>query len=733
MSLDLYLYYALSIEPLDEHAAKIKKLINLSELVKENKVIKNNDVYEHFRNIKMFCPVPTEAYIDIYYSNYNVENHTIKILFYKVNNCELLTSEVVLTNKNILTSIHRTINIQNNLLSEFDTYYTSELVNIMKVMTEPRYYSLTDINVINGLENYPLNNILKTKLYDYQKDNVNWMLNLESNPIKDYINCNKMLYFSDGRIYDYTENIFINNNDRELITLKGGMILDTVGIGKTVQLLCLAVSNMNIKTLILVPDHLEQHWKTEFKKHFNIKIPKCIIILPFKKLINHNVLKYDRLIIDEIHELYTNENYKQMFDICCKTNCKYKWGMTATPFCSQNSIYNILKFLTEKELFYKNIERFSYFYETYYKIFRRNTLENIVNEVKLPNISNSNMLLEFNSNERILYDAETMAHKNSDITSLRKYCCDIMINFSNEFNTISLTEYNNIVINEYKYKYDIENEKLNEYIAYYDNCLLALNETNNVNNNIFKMKNKDELQHNIMHYKSKIEEQQIIVNNRKIAYDYLHSKITEENKICPICLDEICDDTVYDITECGHIYCTECLKHWLAIYNTCAVCKRSINKTKIYTISNLEEIELKYSTKIDKVLNIISTSDNANSKFVIYTQFSELSSKLSFILNKEGIKCIEFDDVNKIEQFRNDNEVCVLILNSVVNASGIDLSFVSNIIIFEPIIGNTIYLKDVEKQIIGRIYRINQTNDINVHRLIIKDTIEEEIYKSALQ
>ena len=75
----------------------------------------------------------------------------------------------------------------------------------------------------------------------------------------------------------------------------------------------------------------------------------------------------------------------------------------------------------------------------------------------------------------------------------------------------------------------------------------------------------------------------------------------------------------------------------------------------------------------------------------------------------------------------------ILILSSVKNASGIDLSFVSNIVIFEPIIGDTLFLRDIEKQIIGRIYRINQTKDINIYRFIIKDTIEEQILKKILE
>ena len=68
--------------------------------------------------------------------------------------------------------------------------------------------------------------------------------------------------------------------------------------------------------------------------------------------------------------------------------------------------------------------------------------------------------------------------------------------------------------------------------------------------------------------------------------------------------------------------------------------------------------------------------------------------------------------------FRN-KELQVLILSSKDESCGLDLSFVSDIIIFEPILGN--YVKDIEKQIVGRIYRINQISECNVHRLIINN------------
>lgn len=753
ISPELYFYYSLSIEPFDNWAITYKKSIDLAQVCNNYPIMKNNDVKNHFKKIGLFCPISTEKFIETCYAEYEKDTHKIKILFYKVLNSELLTPNYIqkAMGKNVLTCLHRTINLQNNLLSDYDKYFDAELDNIITTMEKPRYYNLSNIyvNDVDGkiygnyLTNYPLEEILKIHPYDYQKDNINWMLELEKNPIKEYISADKLLFFSDGRIYNYTSTSFVTNSQRELVTLRGGVILDDVGIGKTFQLLCLAMSDTSINTLIVVPDHLETHWNSQFDKHFNIRLPDFITIVKFSKFAECKLGRYSRLVVDEIHELYSNNSYRNILELMFNTGCKYKWGISATPFPVPNSIYYLLRFLTEKNIHYSNCDRFSYFYDTYYKIFRKNTLENIVSEIKLPNITEHNMILEFNDQERILYDAEVQAKDNCDEYFLRKCCCDIMINFKNKAQIISLSDFNNLILSDYKYKFDIELDKYNKFVEFYNNCIGLLEKIDNQYNNELTKEERDEIKEilnrttkkelfdNINHYKYKIKEQEEIVANRKQAFEYLNNKINDTNKECPICMGEITEGDKYDVPECCHICCSECMAYWLQSYNSCTVCKKNINKDKIYTITNLNQVKMKYSTKMDKLIEIINSTPNSTDKVIIYTQFDNMIEKLLQTLNFEGIGSIHFEDQSQIDEFRNNMSKRVLILSSVKNASGIDLSFVSNIVMFEPIIGDTLYLMDIEKQIIGRIYRIGQTRDINVFRFIIKDTIEYEIFQKA--
>jgi len=582
ISPELYLYYSLDIEPFDNWAIEYKKSLDLAQVCKDHKVMKDQEVKNYHKKIGRFCPMATDNFIETNYVEFEEEKHKIKILFYKILNSELLTPSYIhnSSTKNVLTCINRTINLQNNLLSDYDKYFNAELDNIIKEMEKPRYYNLSNIYVndpegkIFGsyLTSYPIEEIQKIKPYDYQKDNINWMLGLEKNPIREYISADKLLFFPDGRIYNNNESSFIDNSQRELITLRGGIILDNVGIGKTFQLLCLAMSDTSINTLIVVPDHLEAHWDAQFKKHFNIEVPNFITIVKFSKFSACKLNKYSRIIVDEIHELYSNNSYRTILELMFNTGCKYKWGISATPFPVPNSIYYLSRFLTEKEIYYQNMDRYNYYYPTYYKIFRKNTLQNIVKEIKLPSITEHNLILEFNDQERILYDAEVQAKQDCDEYFLRKCCCDVMINFKNKVQIISLTDFNNLVLSDFKYKYDVELEKYNKFVEFYNNCVELLEKIDNEHNpelsteqikeikEIKKKTSRKELIDNINHYKFKIKEQVEIVANKKQSYEYIYNKINDTNKECPICMGEITDGDKYDVPECGHICCTDCMQ-----------------------------------------------------------------------------------------------------------------------------------------------------------------------------
>ena len=466
----------------------------------------------------------------------------------------------------------------------------------------------------------------------------------------------------------------------------------------------------NIPTLILTPFHLKNHWERELVKHFTI-IPN-IQIETFDDFKIDMLEGKQRLIIDEIHILYSEPTRKELYDKLCSTKIDYKWGLTATPFAGLNSIHKIIQYLTDYIFYHELFERYMYYENIFISMFRRNVERNINDELILPPINYHNHTLEFTNIELNAYITSITGRSSTDNLTIRKICCDIMMNLKEDNKVMTERDFIKSHLKEKEDKVKEEQEKLV-----------------NLEADIQRIVKEDdpELEDNLRHYKSLVRQQKKLIDELERPIRFLKNQLIED-KTCSIGMCDSEDDikkTYAILIECNHYFCVPCLESALKTKRSCPYC-RSPN-IKYITISN--DVVIPYSSKIMKLLEIIKSVPR---QFIIFTQFANIITKLIDILGQEGISANSFS-VPNIESFRN-KEIQILILSSKDEACGLDLSFVSDIIIFEPIyyperissIGN--YVKDVEKQIVGRIYRINQLSECNVHRLMIKDTIEEQIY-----
>ena len=78
----------------------------------------------------------------------------------------------------------------------------------------------------------------------------------------------------------------------------------------------------------------------------------------------------------------------------------------------------------------------------------------------------------------------------------------------------------------------------------------------------------------------------------------------------------------------------------------------------------------------------------------------------------------------------NNNSDNVIMLSLAKSASGTNLTEATHILFVEPIDGNCDEVRAIEAQAIGRACRLGQKNNIKVIRILTKDTIEEQIYKT---
>jgi SNF2 family DNA or RNA helicase len=729
-------------DKIKEMRGEIKDKLNFDELINSPHIYKNNELVEFLKG-KNFIPLPDyyssdvseifEVYGGIYNLIFDNITYTISLYFYKIKNPELINKSLI-TKFNLI--FQQTYLINDNILDmDYNAY---RLALFFKELQNHKFLNLSYVN----------NPLCKTKLYNYQRHNISNLLKFHTEGINVRFNNNLIMYFDNGLIYDFTSNKFIDESDIPLQTIHGGIVMDEPGIGKTLQFIIYllevilndSVLNLDLeeKALILTPnERIKEHWKEEFKKHIQIELSDLPIILmtlsEFRKYNSHNkkdnyfINSIKIIIVDEIHTLL-NE-YTDILDKLLKYNIKYRWGLSATPFTKSDSLMSLIKFLTGKYFHNERIANIPRIQNEFMKVFLKNTKQNTKDEYDWVDLKINDFSLKFDKIQQDLYDTEA---KNTKGTyNLRLLACQVELMFNKDANkTITPKELKNFANSHYKSIYDTELKNLGELIE----------KLKNIHENKDKFDIAEYI-HRFNHYERLIKKKEGEVEKAKSAYEY-HSKaithidnaITKNSDLdpdenCGICLCPHEAPITY-LKTCGHYYCKNCIDMMISnnminqYYETkkvisCPMCRQNTSDDDILIVKDKCEITL--SAKCHKIIDIIN---NSTDRFIIFTQFTKLIDNLMIIFDRNHINSIKF---STYENISNKNDVKVLILSSEENAAGIELVEFNNVIIFEPF-EDSVYCKEIEKQLIGRVHRINQTKSVNVYRLIMLNTIEEEIY-----
>ena len=222
----------------------------------------------------------------------------------------------------------------------------------------------------------------------------------------------------------------------------------------------------------------------------------------------------------------------------------------------------------------------------------------------------------------------------------------------------------------------------------------------------------------------------------------------DENDTCGICLSEISGDNV-GVTNCGHTFCYECLKITVTQLHKCPACSsaqsnkditRISYEMPVYTKDNRQNIKSKLDmiNKVGtKLTNLIYYLNTIKDHVIIFSQWDSLLKKVGEVLTDHGIKNV-FCRGNvwmrdkAIREFNTNDNIKVIMLSSQSAASGANLTKASKTILLEPVSGSYEHRRNVEWQAVGRMYRLGQKNICEIVRFIIKDTIEEEIYRENI-
>ncbi|KAK5136814.1 hypothetical protein LTR08_002110 [Meristemomyces frigidus] len=136
----------------------------------------------------------------------------------------------------------------------------------------------------------------------------------------------------------------------------------------------------------------------------------------------------------------------------------------------------------------------------------------------------------------------------------------------------------------------------------------------------------------------------------------------------------------------------------------------------------------KPSTKVRHLLRILHT-ETPKHKTIVFSQFTTMLDLIQPHLHTSGIRFVRYDGSMRndareaaLHSLRTDPKTRVLLCSLKCGSLGLNLTAASRVVIVEPF-----WNPFVEEQAIDRVHRLNQTVNVKVFRLTVRDTVEERI------
>ncbi|KAL3653381.1 hypothetical protein CASFOL_003062 [Castilleja foliolosa] len=246
---------------------------------------------------------------------------------------------------------------------------------------------------------------------------------------------------------------------------------------------------------------------------------------------------------------------------------------------------------------------------------------------------------------------------------------------------------------------------------------------------------------------------------------------------CPVCQEQLGNQKM--VFQCGHFTCCK-YHHGLGLiamterrsvppsryhnnsWVLCPTCRQATDFGNIALAGDRKDessgthdkseasftVQGSYSTKIEAVTRRILwiSSEDPKARFLVFSSWNDVLDVLQHAFTANSISYVRMQGGRKsqiaISQFRgqkssNANESNkkskdsidakspqVLLLLIQHGANGLNLLEAQHVILVEPLLNPA-----AEAQAVGRVHRIGQEHKTRVHRFIVKDTVEESIYK----
>ncbi|KAJ3796514.1 SNF2 family N-terminal domain-containing protein [Lentinula aff. detonsa] len=551
---------------------------------------------------------------------------------------------------------------------------------------------------------------------------------------------------------------------------KGGMLADEMGMGKTIQVIALLVSDRKKPNLIIAPTVAIMQWRNEIEAHTDgmkvlvwhgqsresdvKELRKHDVVLTtyailescfrkqesgFKrkeKIIKekspiHQIL-WNRVVLDEAHNIKdrASNTAKASFELQAVS----RWCLSGTPLQNRvGELYSLIRFLGG--------DPFSYYYckqcsckSLYWKFTDKRSCDDCGHSPMQHTCFWNNEILTPIQRDGMDGPGK-IAFKKLKILLDRMMLRRTKLQRADD---LGLPPRTVIVRNDY---FSPEEKEL--YLSLFSDAKRQfgtyLDQGTILNNysNIFSL---------LTRMRQMACHPDLVIRSKSNANKFITENLSEAT-VCRICND-IAEDAIQ--SKCRHIFDRECIKQYLntAIEQnpSCPVCfvpltidleapaldlEVNTSNARQGILGRLNLDSWKSSTKIEALVEELSNLRNqdATTKSIVFSQFVNFLDLIAYRLQKAGFTICRLEGTMSpqardatIKHFMNNVEVTVFLVS--LKAGGVALNLTE---------ASRVYLMDswwnpaVEFQAMDRIHRLGQHRPVKAIKLVVEDSIESRI------
>ncbi len=137
------------------------------------------------------------------------------------------------------------------------------------------------------------------------------------------------------------------------------------------------------------------------------------------------------------------------------------------------------------------------------------------------------------------------------------------------------------------------------------------------------------------------------------------------------------------------------------------------------------------SSKLEQCMQILQDAINGGHKILLFSGYTSMFDILKKELKQKNISYFELtgstkveDRIKLVEEFNKNPEIKVFLISLKAGGTGLNLTGADMVVHYDPW-----WNLSTENQATDRAYRIGQKKNVQVYKLITKDSIEEKIYE----